>query len=69
MRIETESKPIGAITSAAHSPRLRRPIALGYVHRDSAEPGTVLQVTGEPGTASSRTVTVVTLPFIPPAIE
>jgi tRNA-modifying protein YgfZ len=69
-RIEAENKPIGTITSAAHSPRLRRPIALGYVHRDSAEPGTVLQVTGAPGGSSPRNVTVVTTPFIrPPAAQ
>jgi folate-binding protein YgfZ len=68
MRIEAESKPIGSITSAVVSPRLRRPIALGYVHRDFAEPGTVLQVTGDPG-SRSRSVTVVTTPFIQPASE
>jgi folate-binding protein YgfZ len=69
MRIEAESKPIGSITSAVVSPRLRRPIGLGYVHRDSAEPGTVLQVTGEHAGASPRTVTVVTTPFTRPASE
>jgi folate-binding protein YgfZ len=69
MRIEAGSKPAGSITSAAVSPRLRRPIALGYVHRDSAEPGTVLQVIeGEPG-SHTRNVTVVTPPFVQPASE
>jgi tRNA-modifying protein YgfZ len=64
MRIEAENKPIGSITSAVRSPRLRRSIALGYVHRDSAEPGTMLQVTGDAAGAPSRSVTVVTTPFI-----
>jgi folate-binding protein YgfZ len=67
MRIEAERKLIGSITSAVVSPRLRRPIALGYVHRDFAEPGTVLQVTGDAG--PSRSVTVVITPFIEPASE
>jgi folate-binding protein YgfZ len=69
MRIEAERKAIGSITSAVVSPRLRRPIALGYVHRDFAEPGTVLQVSGESAGSPSRSVTVVTTPFIQPASE
>jgi folate-binding protein YgfZ len=69
MRIEAESKPIGSITSAVVSPRLRRPIALGYVHRDFAEPGTVLQATGDAAGSPSGLVTVVTTPFIQPASE
>ena len=47
MRIESGGKAVGSITSAVESPRLGRPIALGYVHRDSAEPGTELQVAAE----------------------
>jgi folate-binding protein YgfZ len=58
-------REVGHVTSAVHSPRLRRPIALGYAHRDHAEPGTVLVVSRE-GAAAGR-VTVVTLPFTPPA--
>ena len=69
MRIEAGNKAIGSITSAVESPRLGRPIALGYVHRDSAEPGTVLQVTAEERDRPPRTVTVVTTPFIQPASE
>jgi folate-binding protein YgfZ len=64
MRIEAESKPVGSITSAVVSPRLCRPIALGYVHRDFADPGTVLQVTGDSGGSPSSSVTVVAIPFI-----
>ena len=69
MRIEAERKLIGSITSAVVSPRLRRPIALGYVHRDFAEPGTVLQVTEDAAGAPSCSVTVVTTPLIQPASE
>jgi folate-binding protein YgfZ len=68
MRIEAGNKAVGSITSAVESPRLGRPIALGYVHRDSAEPGTELQVTAEDGSAP-RPVTVVITPFIEPASE
>jgi glycine cleavage system aminomethyltransferase T len=31
---------VGRVTSAAFSPRLRRALALGYVARAAAEPGT-----------------------------
>jgi folate-binding protein YgfZ len=39
-------RDIGRITSATWSPALARPIALGYVHRDFAEPGTHVDVAG-----------------------
>jgi folate-binding protein YgfZ len=59
-------KDVGSLTSAVVSPRLRRPIGLGYVHRDSADPGTILRIGGiDPGAAS--TVTVVNVPFTAPA--
>lgn len=35
---------VGRVTSAAWSPRLRCPVALAYVHRDSAVAGTALRV-------------------------
>jgi tRNA-modifying protein YgfZ len=69
MRIEAGNKAIGSITSAVMSPRLGRPIALAYVHRDSAEPGTVLQVIEGAAVSAPRTVTVVSTPFIQPASE
>ena len=69
MRIEADGKPIGSITSAVDSLGLRRPIALGYVHRDFAEPGRVLRVAADPDGAADREVTIVTVPFIPPASE
>ena len=69
MRIEAATKAVGSITSGVESPRLGRAIALGYVHRDSAEPGTELQVTAEAAGSVPRLVTVVTTPFIAPASE
>jgi len=38
-----DGKEVGAVTSAAHSPTTGRGIALGYVHRDAATVGQVLQ--------------------------
>jgi folate-binding protein YgfZ len=67
MRLESGGRELGALTSAVESPRLRRPIALGYVHRDFSEPGHVLDV--RHGDDPVRTVTVVTTPFILPAGE
>jgi folate-binding protein YgfZ len=64
--LEADGKPVGSITSAVESPRLRRPIALGYVHRDFAEPGRVLQTASATG---GRSVTVVTTPFVPTTSE
>ena len=60
------AKEIGAVTSGVLSPRLRRPIGLGYVHRDHAEPGTVVMLGPTPGEAAQAT-TVVTLPFPAPS--
>jgi folate-binding protein YgfZ len=37
-------KEIGRVTSAAWSPRLRRSVALAYVHRDFVSPGTAVAV-------------------------
>ncbi|MGH9144286.1 MAG: YgfZ/GcvT domain-containing protein [Vicinamibacterales bacterium] len=50
-------RDIGYITSAALSPALKRPIALGYVHRDFLEPATTVTVGDEQGN-------VVALPFV-----
>ena len=59
-------KDVGEVTSAAVSARLLRPIGLGYVHRDYAEPGTILHQRTEPD--GPRTpVTIVTVPFTRPA--
>ena len=53
----TGTKPVGLVTSAAHSPRLG-PIGLGYVRREVA-PGAVLESTDPPGVA----LHVTELPF------
>ena len=43
-KVRSGDREIGAITSAVMSPRLARPIALGYVHRDFVAPGTRVRV-------------------------
>jgi folate-binding protein YgfZ len=43
-RLSADGREVGHITSTAFSPRFDSAIALGYVHRDFAEPGTVLWV-------------------------
>ncbi len=52
-------KEIGRITSAAHSPRLNRVVALGYVRHEHAQPGALVTVAG----AAAR---VAALPFAAP---
>lgn len=54
-------KEIGHVTSAVVSPALGRPIALGYVHRDYLDPGTLVVVAA--GDARLR-ATVTELPFV-----
>ncbi len=44
--IQIGDRGVGEITSATASPKLGAPLALGYVHRDHAEPGTELSVDG-----------------------
>ncbi len=55
--IQSDEKAVGEVTSASWSPSLGRPIALGYVLRDAAIPGTRVRVDG-------RTAEVVGLPFV-----
>jgi folate-binding protein YgfZ len=50
-------REIGNVTSATVSPALKQPIALGYVHRDFVEPGTIV-------TIGDRNATVTKLPFV-----
>ena len=52
-------KDAGRVTSAAFSPALARPIALGYVHRDFVEPGTRVEIDGSGGAI------VAALPLVP----
>lgn len=45
-KLEKDGKEVGWITSSARSPRSGRAVALGYVRREHAGPGTILQVSG-----------------------
>jgi folate-binding protein YgfZ len=45
-KIHVGDRGVGEITSATASPKLGALLALGYVHRDHAEPGTELSVGG-----------------------
>jgi folate-binding protein YgfZ len=58
--ITAGDRAIGLVTSAAWSPSLERPIALGYVQRDFVSAGTAVTI----GTGVPATVTP--LPFIHP---
>ena len=63
-KIFAGEKEIGRVTSSVLSPAMKRPIALGYVHRDYLQPGTRITVdrNGKPIPA-----VVSTLPFYKPA--
>ena len=52
----------GSITSGGFSPTLGAPVAMGYVRRDLAEPGTGLQLLVRDKPVAAR---VTTLPFVP----
>jgi folate-binding protein YgfZ len=52
------AREIGSVTSAAESLALGRPIAMGYVHRDFVEPGTLVEIAG-------ASASVAALPFVP----
>ena len=56
--IRHDGHDVGVITSGVVSPALKRPIALGYVHRELAEPGSVVDISG-------RSAMVTALPFVP----
>jgi folate-binding protein YgfZ len=45
-KIHIADRVVGEITSATASPKLAAPLALGYVQRDHAAPGTALTVNG-----------------------
>jgi tRNA-modifying protein YgfZ len=59
--ISSGDRPIGRLTSAAWSPTVEVGIALGYVHRDFTEPGTVVNVGTPPAQLAGE---VTPLPFI-----
>lgn len=47
-KLTRDGKEVGVVTSSTLSPRLGAPLALGYVHWQSAAPGTRLEANGEP---------------------
>jgi glycine cleavage system aminomethyltransferase T len=62
-KLQAGEREIGTVTSAASSPALARPIALGYVHRDFTSPGTRVNV------ATGQSATIAPLPFTVPATQ
>jgi len=42
--IQVDGKEIGHVTSSTVSPRLKRPIALGYLQKDFWNPGTTVTI-------------------------
>jgi folate-binding protein YgfZ len=58
--IHAGGKRVGGVTSAARSPHFGRGVALAYLHRDAAAPGTAVEVDDAGARRSAR---VVTLPF------
>lgn len=60
-RIFKDGKDVGWLTSVTDSPRLGRTIALGYVRREHADPGTCLSIDGN---GKSVVAEVATLPFV-----
>lgn len=61
-RLSVEGREVGRLTSAGWSPALERPIALGYVPRDLAEPGTRVDAESVEGAV---TLQVATPPLVP----
>jgi folate-binding protein YgfZ len=55
--ITADGRAIGVVTTAAVSPRLG-PIAMGYVHRNQAAPGTVVEVAGVPASVEGLPLTI-----------
>ncbi len=53
---------IGAVTSGSFAPTVGAPIAMGYVDRAYAEPGTKVQLAGRRG---SEPAEIVAMPFVP----
>ncbi len=56
-----DGKDVGWLTSVTDLPRLGRTIALGYVRREHADPGTCLSIDGN---GKSVVAEVATLPFV-----
>jgi folate-binding protein YgfZ len=60
----TPGKEIGWLTSATHSERLEKQIALGYVKRGFNNAGTTLNVLAPENSPGKMTIEVVPLPFV-----
>jgi tRNA-modifying protein YgfZ len=59
--IRSGERSVGVVTSAAWSPALDRPVAMGYVHRDFVEPATAVVVVSE---GVEQPAVVSALPFV-----
>jgi aminomethyltransferase len=57
---DADHRPIGTVTSGSFSPTLQRPIAMAYVHSESSQPGTVIEVDIR---GAKTQASVVALPF------
>ena len=57
-----QDKEVGYVTTAVFSPHLQKPIALGFVNRVAAQPGTEVSLVGKAGSIAAR---VAALPFVP----
>ena len=66
-RVLAQGSPVGHITSAIHSPRLRKNIGYAMVPVGLAKPGTTFTVVVPDG--GDRSATVVPMPFIDPKKE
>ena len=62
-RLAGGGEPVGKVTSAIYSPRLRQNIGYCWVPSELATPGTALRVASDWG---DRTATVVPMPFVDP---
>jgi aminomethyltransferase len=60
--LDGEGNEVGKITSGGFSPSLQRPIAMGYVASDLAEPGTALKLEQRGKLFDAR---VAPMPFVP----
>jgi folate-binding protein YgfZ len=60
--VHSGGRQIGVVTSPTRSPALGRPVAMGYVHRDFAAPGTEVTVQTSGG---SQPAVVTRLPIVP----
>jgi aminomethyltransferase len=60
--VQLNGKDAGYVTTAVFSPKLGKAIAMGFVNRVAAEPGTTVALAGKESTLPA---TVATLPFLP----